>query len=309
FLQLQADGRIVSVDSYATTMGREYDAASFAGLTGMNQMIVNQLFTAYGKDSAPLSDLIAYIRTAVAANPMYQAMFPADAMERLSSAADMFVGETHSRAILNTLLPEESAETFALIETVKAALDQTDASCLLVGNSAIAYEMHESFPAEMNRITLLTVAAIFLIVALVFRKLTVPLILTLIIQCAVWVTMGTSYLQGISMYYLPLLIVQCLLLGAMVDYGILYADYYRELRKTNDKKNSVILALRNSIHTILTSGLVLVSVTASLGVVLVAAGPAISEILLTIAKGAFVAILLIVFVLPGVLAALDRGKD
>ncbi|MFH1513173.1 MAG: MMPL family transporter [Bacillota bacterium] len=309
FIKLQADGRIVSVDSYATTMGREYDAASFAGLTGMNQMIVNQLFTAYGKDSAPLSDLIAYIRTAVAANPMYQAMFPADAMERLSSAADMFVGETHSRAILNTLLPEESAETFALIETVKAALDQTDASCLLVGNSAIAYEMHESFPAEMNRITLLTVAAIFLIVALVFRRLTVPLILTLIIQCAVWVTMGTSYLQGISMYYLPLLIVQCLLLGAMVDYGILYADYYRELRKTNDKKNSVILALRNSIHTILTSGLVLVSVTASLGVVLVAAGPAISEILLTIAKGAFVAILLIVFVLPGVLAALDRGKD
>ena len=70
--------------------------------------------------------------------------------------------------------------------------------------------------------------AIFLIVALVFRKLTIPLILTLIIQCAVWLTMGTSYLQGISMYYLPLLIVQCLLLGAMVDYGILYADYYRK---------------------------------------------------------------------------------
>ena len=41
--------------------------------------------------------------------------------------------------------------------------------------------------------------------------------------------MGTSYLQGISMYYLPLLIVQCLLLGAMVDYGILYADYYHHL--------------------------------------------------------------------------------
>ena len=169
--------------------------------------------------------------------------------------------------------------------------------------------MHESFPGEMNRLTILTVVAIFLIVALVFRKLSVPLILTLIIQCAVWITMGTSYLQGISMYYLPLLIVQCLLLGAMVDYGILYADYYREARKLHGKKYSVAFALRHAIHTILTSGLVLVSVTTGVGIIYLTAEPAISEILFTIAKGTFVAGLLIVFVLPGVLTALDRAPE
>jgi uncharacterized protein len=137
----------------------------------------------------------------------------------------------------------------------------------------------------------------------------VPLILTLIIQCAVWVTMGTSYLQGISMYYLPLLIVQCLLLGAMVDYGILYADYYREARRNNDKKTSVAIALRSAIHTILTSGLVLIGVSVGVGVIYLAAEPAIAEILFTIAKGTFAAELLIIFFLPGVLAALDRGKE
>ena len=306
---LQADDRIGSVDSVATTMGKEYDAASFAELTGMNTMLVSQLFSAYGADSAPLSDLIAYIQTMLAANPTYAAMLPEGAMEQLSAAADQFVGENYSRAVLNTTLPVEGDETFALIDSVKAALDQSGAEYILVGNSAVAYEMHESFPGEMNRITILTVVAIFLIVALVFRKLEVPLILTLIIQCAVWITMGTSYLQGVSMYYLPLLIVQCLLLGAMVDYGILYADYYRTLRKTMDKKNSIILALRNSIHTILTSGLVLVSVTTGVGIIMVATEPSISEILITIAKGGAIAVALIVFVLPGVLAALDRGKE
>ncbi|HPF87928.1 MAG TPA: efflux RND transporter permease subunit [Candidatus Limiplasma sp.] len=307
--ELAADARIDSVDSYATTLGKEYTADEFAELTGMNSMIVSQLFAAYGADSAPLSDLLAYIQTMLTQNPTYASMLPADALEELASAADNFVGSAHSRAILNTTLPEEGEETFALIDLIKTTLDQSGADYLLVGNSAIAYEMNQTFPAEMNRITILTVIAIFLIVALVFRKFYIPLILTLIIQCAVWITMGTTYLQGISMYYLPLLIVQCLLLGAMVDYGILYADYYREARKAMPKRTAITFALHSAIHTILTSGLVLVSVTTAIGLIYVAAEPAISEILLTIARGGAIAVILIVFVLPGVLAALDRGKE
>jgi len=306
---LAQDERVESVNSYAATMTAPVTADAFSALTGINPMIAGQLFTTYGADSIPLNDLLDYIQTTVATNPMYADYFSQDALAQLSTASAQFVGETHSRAIFNTTLPEESDETFALIADIHQALDATGADYLLVGNSAIAYEMHESFPGEMNRITLFTIAAIFLIVALVFRKLTVPLVLTLIIQCAVWITMGTSYLQGISMYYLPLLIVQCLLLGAMVDYGILYADYYREARKSMGKKNAVIFALRSAIHTILTSGLVLVSVTIGVGLVFQATDPSIAEILMTVSKGGAIAVGLIVFVLPGVLAALDRGKN
>ena len=305
---LQADEGIDSVDSYATTMQKEYTATEFAELAGVNPLMAGQLFQAYGADSIPLADLLTYIQTTVAKNPLYASQLPEGALEQLSSAADAFVGTAYSRAILNTRMPEEGDATFALIDSIKQALDDTGAAYSLVGNSPIAYEMHESFPPEMNRITLLTVAAIFLIVALVFRELTVPLILTLIIQCAVWLTMGTSYLQGISMYYLPLLIVQCLLLGAMVDYGILYADYYHRARESMSKKDAIIHALRSAIHTILTSGLVLITVTAGVGLVYLSAEPSTAEILFTIAKGGFLACLLIVFILPGTLAALDRAS-
>ena len=308
-LALQNEEHIDSVSSYVTTMEKEYTAAEFAEFADVNAMMATQLFAMYGADSISLHDLLDYIQTTVAANPLYASYFSEDDMAQLTEAASAFVGAQHSRAVLNTTMPTEGGETFALIDTIKAALDETGADYLLVGNSAIAYEMNDSFPAEMNRITILTVLAIFLIVAIVFKKLTVPLILTLIIQCAVWITMGTSYLQGVSMYYLPLLIVQCLLLGAMVDYGILYADYYHRMRARHDKRTSVILALRNSIHTILTSGLILISVTTGIGFVLITAEPSIAEILFTIAKGGLIACILIVFVLPGTLAALDRKAE
>ena len=306
---LAADERVDSVTAYETVMSTAYDANTFAQVSGMNPAMVQQLYAGYGAQSIPLKDLIPYLQKVLQQNPSYQSMLPENAMEQLAGLGAMFTGETHSRAIINTTLPVEGADTFAFLADVHRQLDKAGVDYLLVGNSAIAYEMHNSFPGEMNRITILTVLAIFLIVAVVFRKLTVPLLLTLSIQCAVWITMGTSYLQGISMYYLPLLIVQCLLLGAMVDYGILYADYYHHLRQKNDKKNSIILALRNSIHTILTSGLVLISVTTGVGLLYAAIEPSISEILLTIAKGGAIAVLLVVFVLPGVLAALDRKPE
>ena len=76
-----------------------------------------------------------------------------------------------------------------------------------------------------------------------------------------------------------------------------------------NKKDAIIHALRSAIHTILTSGLVLITVTAGIGFVYLTAEPSTAEILFTIAKGGFLACLLIVFILPGTLAALDRRKE
>jgi len=170
----------------------------------------------------------------------------------------------------------------------------------------MAFEMSESFPSEQNKITILTVVAIFVVVALAFRSLSVPLILVLVIQCAVFVTMSISYVRGASLYYLPLLIVQCLLLGATVDYGILLTSYYRESRRTMERRDAIKNALNQSIHTIMTSGLILVIVTAVMGGSMGSSDPAISEILLTISLGAACALILVVFILPGVLVALDK---
>ena len=106
------------------------------------------------------------------------------------------------------------------------------------------------------------------------------------------------------MYYLAILMVQCILMGATVDYAILYTSYYRERRLHEDRPAAILSAYNGSLHTILTSASIMIVAAGILGFVF--ANPAIGEICLTISRGAISATLIIVFILPGVLAALDR---
>ena len=98
-------------------------------------------------------------------------------------------------------------------------------------------------------------------------------------------------------------------MGATIDYGILFTNYYRESRKTMDIKQSLVAAYNGSTHTIFTSGLIMVLVTGILGFSPI--DPTISQICLTVAIGALSACVLILFILPGVLAAFDKltSKD
>ncbi len=205
--------------------------------------------------------------------------------------------------ILTTLYPEDSAETRAFI----TALSDRCQSLLtgdtwLIGASVMNEEMARTFDDELNRITLLSAAAIFLVVALTFRSLIIPLVLVMTVQCGIYLTMAFIGLSGSGMYYLALLMVQCILMGATIDYGILYTSYYREHGAAC--QDAVRGAYDGALHTILTSALIMIVAAGILGFVF--ANPAIGEICLTISRGAISATLLIVLILPGVLAALDR---
>jgi predicted RND superfamily exporter protein len=228
------------------------------------------------------------------------------AVREMNAGLKNLIGERYGRVIINTSLAEESDIIYSLIDNLNQDVEALDGTAYIIGSSAIAHEMSNSFPDEMYRITILTVIAIFIIVALAFRSVTIPFILVCIIQCAVFITMGVASLQGNAVNYLPLLIVQCLLLGATVDYAILYASYYREARMNMNVKDSVTLALHNSVHTILTSGLILVSITGVMNIFIRYSDPAISQILITISIGGTCAMVLVIFVLPGIIAAFDR---
>ena len=174
----------------------------------------------------------------------------------------------------------------------------------LIGTSEMNREMAQNFDTEMNRITLISALAIFIVVALTFRSLVIPLVLVLTVQCGIYLTMTFIGLSGGAMFYLAILMVQCILMGATIDYAILYTSYYREERLNGDVPEAIRGAYDGALHTILTSALIMIGAAGILGYVF--ANPAIGEICLTISRGAISATLIIVFVLPGVLAALDR---
>lgn len=227
------------------------------------------------------------------------------AVQTVADAKAMLVGENYSRTVVLTDYDEESEETFAFIERVKNNLNErTDNDYYVVGNSLMAYEMAQSFDGEMNFITILTMIFIFVVVAITFKSLITPVILVALIQCAVYFTMGLMTVFDGEMYFIAILIVQSILMGATIDYAILYTSYYVEARRDGKSvKEALGYAYTDSIHAIMTSGLILILVTLVVGNF---ASAVAAKICLAISQGTTCSILLILLLLPAMLAACDK---
>ncbi len=309
----------------AVISGREYTAkeitallSSVAGNDMLNEDTVNlalvYLSSSTNYDSSwklNIQELFAHLSENMVNNPKYSALISDSIKAKLSEVSgamemgvNMLKGKEYSRMIFQTTFPIESAETTAFMNKIESASADAENEIYMIGNSAMNHEMAKSFDRELLMITLLTFFAIFIIVAITFKGIAAPLILVMLVQCGVSITVTLIGWQGFSIYFLALLIVECILMGATIDYGILLTNYYRESRQTMDIKQSLAAAYKGSIHTILTSGLIMTVVT---GVISVAYNePTIAQICRTICIGVLSAMLLIVFVLPGLLAAFDK---
>lgn len=223
--------------------------------------------------------------------------------ETINDAKKMLIGNEYSRIILNTSLEPESEETFKFIEMLQNDFGENVEQVYIIGDSPMAYEMNQSFYGELNFITFLTMIAIFIVVAISFKSIIIPAILVLTIQCAVYMTMGILSVAGEGVYFIAILIVQSILMGATIDYAIVYTSYYIEHRKTMDIKDAIINSYNKSIHTILTSASILIIVTLIVGHF---SSAITSMICKTISEGTLCSTILILVLLPAVIAAFDR---
>lgn len=225
-----------------------------------------------------------------------------DSKDRVEDAKKLLVGDKHSRMLFMTEYGNEGKNTFNFIKNTRDDLSKINDK-YLIGNSPMAYDISKSFDSEFNFISLLTLASIFIVVAITFKSIISPLIISLIIQCSVYVTMGILAFQGDPVYFISLLVVQSILMGATIDYGIVFTSYYLEIRKDHKVNDSLSKAYRKSSHTIFTSGTILILVTFTIGLF---ADGVVSKICMTLSKGTLCSVILIILILPGVMAALDK---
>ncbi len=221
----------------------------------------------------------------------------------VSDAKKLLIGDTYSRIVLNTQFAQESNETFSFIQKVKDLLSKDIEDFYIIGNSPMAYEMSKTFNNELNFMTILTMISIFIVVVFTFKSVIIPIILVLVIQCAVYLTMGILAFAGENVYFISILIVQSILMGATIDYAILYTSYYLENRKINGIKESIIDSYNKSIHTILTSSSILIIVTL---IIANFASAIAAKICKTISEGTLCSTILILTLLPAVLAFWDK---
>ena len=169
----------------------------------------------------------------------------------------------------------------------------------------MAYEMSQTFSDEMNFITILTMLSIFAVVVCTFKSFFVSMLLVLVIQCAVYIVMAYLSLTGSRIFFIALIIVQSILMGATIDYAILFTSYYVENRSyfKMSIRDALISTYNRSINAILTSASILIIVTAIVGNFATAIAAAVCQ---AISLGTFCATLIILVLLPALLATLDK---
>ena len=259
-----------------------------------------------------ISELVSFVSETLTWEAPYATVIPSEARDGLSQAEDLIGGverqlksDHYSLMAISAALPDEGEETYAFMDRLtQICSEKLSSESCIIGNTPMAYEMSQTFRSEMNRITIITALAIFLVVVVTFHSVLIPILLVALIQTAVYATMVVISLSGSGIYYLALLMVQSILMGATIDYAILFTNYYREKRREMDIPDALREAYRGSLNTILTSGSIIILCTFILGYAF--PNPTIGQICHTIAKGASAAIILIIFILPGSLAALDR---
>ncbi len=221
----------------------------------------------------------------------------------IEDAKELLIGSKYSRVVLNTKFAKESPETFEFIQNVKDTLGKDLTNFYIIGDSPMAYEISQTFDNELNTITIITMIAIFIVVVVTFKSISIPLVLVLIIQTAVYLTMGILSIIGENVYFIAILIVQSILMGATIDYAILYTSYYIENRKTKEIKEAIIESYSKSVHAILTSSSILIIVTL---IIANFASAIAAKICKTISEGTICSTILILTLLPAILACLDK---
>ena len=283
------------------------------------QSDIDLLFMFYGSQNSDtdslkmsITDIMDFMTGTLLSDAMYERFIDESTKKGIVAMKESMIeglgnlrGEGYSIATIISDYETESQETFDFIGGLIEKCDETfDGECYLIGESVMYKEMKDGFSHEMMVVTLLTIIVIFITVALTFRSMIVPVFLLLIVMSAVYVCVFAGGLGGKPMNYLAYLVMQSILMGATIDYAILYTDYYREKRMKLPIWQALRKSYKNTIHSIMTSGLILILCPYIMSILLT--DPTISVILYSISVGSLSAILLIIFVLPGLLAAFDR---
>ena len=318
FTELMFGGKTYTAEQMATKLARLMKLSNVKSepvTPAQMSLLYDYYGSVYGNaDSLRLGfePLLVYLCDTLVYDPRLEDILPDTIREQATSIkAQMKEGlgmlrkDDHSLLVVLSSLPAESQETYDFVDTLTALADaRLTHEHYYVGESVMYAEMRGGFDHEMNVVSLLTILSIFLIVALTFRSVIVPTILVVTVMSAVYVNVVVAGLITGQMLYLAYLIVQAILMGATIDYGILFANYYRESRKTMLPVDAVCAAYQGSIRTILTSGLIMVIGPGAMA--LFVDDVMISNIVGCIAVGAFMAIVLTLTVVPAVLMALDR---
>lgn len=184
-------------------------------------------------------------------------------------------------------------------------LKEYDDKGMLIGEAPCLKDMIETTDHDFAVVTTVSIVAIFVIIMLVEKSLSLPIILITVIEVGIFINLGLPHYLNQSMAFITPICISTIQLGATVDYAILMTTRYKTERiGGKDKKDAVWTALYTSIPSILVSGMGMFAAT--FGVALYSDIEIVSSMCMLMARGALISMLLVTFVLPAMFMLLDR---
>lgn len=213
--------------------------------------------------------------------------------------------ENYSRFVITADVAYEGEETFALVEQIREIADKHYPNQThLVGEGISTYDLMDTITADMTKVNLLAIGAVFLVLLLTMKSVFIPIMLVIGIETAIWLNLSVPYFMDSTVYYIAYLIISSVQLGATVDYAILMTDRYKENRHTLKKKEAVVQTISDVTVSILTSGSALTVVGLLLG--FMSTNRLLAQLGIFIGRGALFSLAIVLLVLPGLLLLFDK---
>jgi hypothetical protein len=245
-----------------------------------------------------MDERIISVESLVTVAPEIPREFLPDEIKRL------YIGPNYTRFILNTVIEKEGEEMFAMVDFLRLTTKKHYLDYYLIGNASSTAEIKDTTEKDSLLVNVLSAAAVGFIILIIFRSISIPLLLLLIIETSIWINIGILKLQDIRITYIGYLVILALQLGATIDYAVLLTGRYLEARKEKEPREAIRLSLNSSSNSLLISSLVLA--IAGYGISIISDIKEVHDIGLLIGRGAILSASLVILVLPVFLLLLDK---
>ncbi|MCI9137516.1 MAG: MMPL family transporter [Lachnospiraceae bacterium] len=225
-------------------------------------------------------------------------MIPDDIKEAL-------MDENYQLMLVSSEYAIASDEVNAQIDDLNKVIKKYDKKGMLIGEAPCTRDLISITNTDFQTVSVVSIGAIFVIILLVFKSISLPIILVSVIEFAIFINMGIPAYTGTTLPFIASIVIGTIQLGATVDYAILMTNRYKKERnRGEDKKTSVTIALSTSVQSVFVSALSFFAAT--FGVGMYSNIDMISSLCILMARGALISMFVVIFILPAMFMVFDK---
>ena len=228
---------------------------------------------------------------------------PADMLPE--SVTGMLKNDKYQLLMVNSTYKVATEKVNKQIEQIDKIMDKYDKGAMLVGEGPLTKDLINITDTDFKRVSAVSIGIVFVIILLLFKSVTIPVILVGVIEFAIFVNMGIPFYTGTKLPFVASIVIGTIQLGATVDYAILMTTrYQRERSRGAGKFDAITTAHKFSAQSIIVSALSFFAAT--IGVGLYSNIDMISSLCILMARGALISMVVVVLILPSLFMVFDK---